>query len=206
MADIKYEYSDKKHKLTTYDEIIDSYNWIVNAIKHVCKDIKIKEIACVISFFAGKMSYECKNLDEFKKYAFGKEIDLRDFCIFTRDESLWGSINVYAKYRNTEEQIYTISSYSEVLITDMVTALRTEAKPSEPHMIPVNVKIEDKSVHIGDGNTINQSIIGQNKTDSEKVGDQNKEKVGSKIFWNIIIPIIVGIVVIAIAVWLGLQN
>lgn len=62
-----------------------------------------------------------------------------------------------------------------------------------------SMKIEDNSINIGDGNKIKKSNFhSKNKTKST-------EGTSSKIFWNIIIPIIVGVAVIAIGVALGLN-
>lgn len=58
----------------------------------------------------------------------------------------------------------------------------------------------DNSVKIGDRNTIQNSAIGKNA----EIG-QEKETAFSKIIWEIIIPIIVGLAIIIISLWLGLE-
>ena len=61
----------------------------------------------------------------------------------------------------------------------------------------------DNSIRVGDNNKINNSQIGVNCTS----GISKEKKSGvSKIFWNIIIPIIVGVAITAICFWLGFKG
>ena len=206
MADIRYDFIDKEHKMSSYDNILNAYNWICDSINFVCKDIEIKEIDCIIDFVSGNMSYSCKNIDEFKKYAFGKTFKLRDICVFAMSESTRSILSIFTRYTTSEEQIYTIVSEDEKLIADMVAALANESKPQENNPTSITVNFEDNSVHVGDGNTISNSVFGQNN--SILGNDKHPKKKNSflKIFWDILIPIIVGIVVTAICVWLGIQK
>ncbi len=73
------------------------------------------------------------------------------------------------------------------------------------------IKMNDdkKTIEIID-NSIN--IQGKSKIKNSNVGTNNKletvksdEKISSKIIWQIIIPIVVGVAVVAIALWLGLK-
>lgn len=68
---------------------------------------------------------------------------------------------------------------------------------------------DKKTIEIID-NSIN--IQGKSKIKNSNVGTNNKletvksdEKISSKIIWQIIIPIVVGVAVVAIALWLGLK-
>lgn len=58
----------------------------------------------------------------------------------------------------------------------------------------------DNSIHIGNGNKIKKSIIGHNN------GQEKKEGTLSKIIWKIIAPIVVGVAIAAICLWLGLKS
>ena len=58
----------------------------------------------------------------------------------------------------------------------------------------------DNSIHIGDGNKIKKSIIGHNN------GNEKKEGTISKIIWKFVVPIIVGVAITAICVWLGWKT
>lgn len=66
----------------------------------------------------------------------------------------------------------------------------------------VNVHTVDQSVHIGDGNTINSSVIG-------KTSEINTHRKSNKLIWKIIIPIIVtvigGVVTAVICHYLGVK-
>lgn len=63
-----------------------------------------------------------------------------------------------------------------------------------------SVKYEDNSIHIGDNNKISNSNF-----NSKIKGAEEKEKISSKVAWNIIVPLGVGIAVAAIAFWLGIN-
>lgn len=203
MADITYEYADSKHSINSYDDILNTCLWIENALKMACKDIEIKEITTMISFYSSEMLYECKSIEEFKKYAFGKEIKLRDACIWVKDKTVWGAVSVYFSSRNPE---FKISSSKESIISDTVFALKNELTPQGKQKEHIVVKHEDKSIHIGDGNAIVGSVIGQDNNVISKNQDVKKEKWYSKVAWNFIVPIIVGLVIIIISAWLGLES
>lgn len=205
MADITYNYIDKKHLLTSYDAVIDACSWIESALIFACKEKDIKGVSCYISFSSGAMSYQCHSLDEFKEYAFGKSFELKDLYIGLNDTSIFSVVSVFAKLKDEDIQGYTITSQNETIISNVVEALRTEAKIIPQNSIEtVNVNYEDNSIHIGDGTTITSSAIGQNNK-IESTPPQ-KEKLPSKIIWNVIVPIVVGVVVVAVCVWLGLQS
>lgn len=61
----------------------------------------------------------------------------------------------------------------------------------------------DNSIHIGNDNKITDSQIGSNNKKSNKDG---KEPLRSKVFWKIFIPIVVGVAILAIGLWLGLSG
>lgn len=72
-----------------------------------------------------------------------------------------------------------------------------------------DIKVEDDSVKIGDNNVVESSIFSAKNSGEieQKISNtEPKDKWYSKITWNIIVPIIVGVVVVAICVWLGIQN
>lgn len=203
MADITYEYIDNKHSINTYDDILTTCFWIENALKVACKDIEIKGITTMISFYSAEMLYECNSIEEFKRYAFGKEIKLRDVCIWVKDKTVWNAVSVYL---NRNSSNYKIVSSRESLISDTVFALKNELTPQENQKEHIVVKHEDKSIHIGDGNTIVGSVIGQENKVVTENKDTKKDKWYSKITWKIIVPILVSLATMIIAAWLGLEN
>lgn len=72
-----------------------------------------------------------------------------------------------------------------------------------------SVKIEDGTINIGNDNTIESSVIGSNNERKiiNNIGKKpNTEKWYSKFTWNVVVPIIVGVTIVAICVWLGLQE
>lgn len=66
------------------------------------------------------------------------------------------------------------------------------------------MKNGNNNVKIGSKNKITNSVIGsQNQiTTADR---QQPEKWYSKLFWKIIIPVVVGVAVVAICLWIGLK-
>ena len=63
-------------------------------------------------------------------------------------------------------------------------------------------KKEDNSIHIGNGNKIKNSVIGQNiKVEQE----HTKEKWYQQLTWNWVVHIIVAVAAEALCVWLGIK-
>ncbi len=66
------------------------------------------------------------------------------------------------------------------------------------------MKQENNSVKIGKKNKITNSVIGSyNQITNED--QQQSEKWYNKLFWKIIIPVVVGVAVVAICLWIGLK-
>ena len=63
-------------------------------------------------------------------------------------------------------------------------------------------KKEDNSIHIANGNKINNSVVGQNiKVEQE----HTKEKWYQQLTWKLVVPIIVAVAAAALCVWLGIK-
>lgn len=211
MAEINYSYKDSTHSINTYDELLKTYHWICDALHTIFKDRENMNINCSVAFSSDEMSYDCNSIDEFKKYAFGKNIEVKRLLLFVSEGWVGSLVDVFAAYRKDEAcQEFVLSSKDEMLIINLREALlsnkKVELKQTKETVI---MKIEDNSIHIGDNNHISNSVVGsKNKTKSEQKADNSKrekESFWSKTFWQFFIPIAVGVIVIAIAVWLGLQ-
>lgn len=63
-------------------------------------------------------------------------------------------------------------------------------------------KKEDNSIHIGNGNKIKNSVIGQNIKISQ---DHVEEKWYQKLTWKLIVPILVVVAGAALCFWLGIN-
>lgn len=110
------------------------------------------------------------------------------------------------------EQEYVLSSTDEKLLVDLRDALHTKKKglPMNSVQTIINCeKHEDNSVHIGNNNQITNSVIGSKNTAEVEqeiaVPEGNKESVASKIKWQIVVPIVVGLIIAAIAFYLGIN-
>ena len=66
------------------------------------------------------------------------------------------------------------------------------------------MKQENNSVKIGKKNKITNSVIGSyNQITNED--QQQSEKWYNNLFWKISIPVVVGVAVVAICLWIGLK-
>lgn len=209
MAEIKYTHKDAVHTIDSYDNIISTYEWIKNALRSVFQDEDGLYIHCSIAFAVDEMSYDCDSIEEFKKYAFGKTITPSRMLVYVSKDWLGSLMDVFASYhKDVDGQEFVLTAKDEMRVINLRHALQTSRKP-EPRKENVIVKIEDNSVHIGNNNQISNSVIGSKNTaeiEQETVVPEHKEEsFASKSFWEIIIPIIVGVVVVAICVAIGLD-
>lgn len=213
MADIDYTYIDSEHLLTSFDDVVSTVEWIKNAMKFVFVDKNKLSYRCTISFDAGELSYECHSLDEFKQYAFGKDIKVKVLRMFVTEDWVTPLIAVYAhNIKFDEKQKYILSSKDEKMLVDLRTALKEKRNINSTNIATQVVmceKYEDSSIHIGNNNQISNSVIGsKNTVDIEEkniVSENKEESLISKTFWQFFVPIAVGVIVVAIVVWLGLQ-
>lgn len=69
------------------------------------------------------------------------------------------------------------------------------------------MKYEDSSIHIGNKNKIENSVIGKCEqiNNAKNAKSDKSEKWYTKLFWKLIIPIAVVVVAAVICLWLGLK-
>lgn len=213
MADIQCKYTTSEYTLNTFDDVLKTVSWIRDALRVVFQDKLELDSHCFITFDSGDLSYDCESIDEFKKYAFGKTIDVKTISIGVSENWANSIISIYAhKQGIITEQEYVISSADERLLVDLRDALHSK-KQGQPlsatHTIINCEKHEDNSIHIGNNNRISNSVIGiNNKAEIEQetvVTEHKEESVASKSFWQILVPILVTVIAAAICVWLGLN-
>lgn len=125
----------------------------------------------------------------------------------SRDDGYWHD------YGNPEfkmvEDIYAMfGDYCATLWDVTNAASRLKDYIDVPKEITA-MKIENNSVHIGSNNQITNSVIGsKNTTEIEQetvVPESKEESIASKSFWQILVPIIVGVIVATICVAIGLN-
>ena len=119
MADIQYTYKGSTHTISNYDEILSTYNWIDNALNSIFCNYDEIEIHCNIAFSTGEMSYECNSIDEFKKYAFGKSIQIKRMLVYAYKSWEGSLIEIFAVNHNQKEQDYTLSSKDEMILINL---------------------------------------------------------------------------------------
>lgn len=207
MAEITYNYKDNKNDLNTYDGAVTALEAIYAAIACVFKSEIDYKIRSSIVFESGESSYDCDSLEDFKRYAFGKKISLKNIRIsVSKKELLAPNLLTISYYRFSFSEKgffeYNIIANNDLLIANIVDTIK-KANNNVDHEIKTYV---DNSVHIGDGNNIIGSAIGQNNSVANDIKRGKKESLFSKISWGIIAPIIVIVVGAAICVWLGLKQ
>lgn len=211
MADIKYQYYSLKYCLTTYENVLCTYEWIKDCFEYVFADITSLEISVRIDFEHRNTRYECKSIDEFKRYAFGKEVIVESLFISASDAStiLSSLAYVYAGCSDDKKgQSFSITSNDELVIANIKEALDREKRKQHSEHITIN-KYENNCVNIGDNTVIQNSNI-NNENNIEVNGASKKNELSGqkwyeKITWDIVVPIIVGIIIVAICTWLGLD-
>ena len=213
MADIQCKYRTSEYTLNTFDDVLKTVYWIRDALRAVFQNYAELDSHCYITFDSGDLSYDCKSIDEFKQYAFGKEINIKTMSIGVSKNWSPSLISVYAHKQGViMEQEYVLSSTDEKLLVDLRGALHTKKKglPMNSAQTIINCeKHEDNSVHIGNNNQITNSVIGsKNTAEIEQeiaAPESNKESLASKIKWQIVVPIVVGLIIAAIAFYLGIN-
>lgn len=209
MADISYKYRDNEHRIDSYDDVVSTYDWMRNALKSVFESQTDFTLNCVIAFDSDDMSYECKSIDEFKKYAFGKTICVKYMDVYVSENWIQMIISVYAKRSSgSEQQEFILSSKDEMLVISLRDALLTKKKGNPISQPPTAIQYEDNSVHIGDGNKISNCTIGSKDLIESEYEASNpapeKEKLVSKVFWQIFIPVAVAVIGALVCVWFGI--
>lgn len=129
MADISYKYRDNEHSIDSYDNVVFTYGWIRNALRFVFESQTDITLNCVIAFDSDDMSYECKSIDEFKKYAFGKAIRVKYMNVYASKNWIQTLISIYVNHSSkSEQQEFILSSENEMLVISLRDALLAKKK------------------------------------------------------------------------------
>lgn len=213
MADIKCKYRTSEYTLNTFDDVLKTVDWIRDALRSVFQNNEKLDSYCYITFDSGDLSYDCKSVDEFKQYAFGKEINVKTLSAGVSENWIITLITVHAhKQGVVSEQEYVLSSTDEKLLVDLRDALQTKKKGlplNSVHTIINCKKHEDNSVHIGNNNQISNSVVGSKNTaeieQENVVPEKEKESWFSQHLWEIIVAVVSGLIIAAISSHFGLN-
>ena len=139
MADISYKYWDNEHRIDSYDNAVSTYEWIRDALRFVFEDRNNLTLNYVISFDSEDMSYECKSIDEFKKYAFGKTIRVKTMTAFVSKNWIQTLVSIYAnRSSGSEQQKFILSSEDEMLVISLRDALLAKKRlPLARRLLPL---------------------------------------------------------------------
>lgn len=207
MAEITYNYKDSKNDLNTYDGAVAALESIYLAIDHEFKGKKDIRISSSIKFESDDSQYVCDSLDDFKKHAFGKKITLTEITIRISNKEFFlpAILTIsYDRFLSRKNGVfeYQIRSKDNVLIANIVGLLKKETDQTvyktETHI--------DNSVHIGNGNQIVGSAIGQNNSVTTETPKSKKESLLSKISWEIVVPLVLAILGAVICAWFELKG
>ena len=146
-----------------------------------------------------------------KGYAFGKTIRVKTMTAFVSKNWIQTLVSIYAnRSSGSEQQKFILSSEDEMLVISLRDALLAKKKASPRASPPTVIQYEDNSVHIGDGNKISNSAIGSKNTIETECEISNpapeKEKVVSKLFWKILVPIAVVVIGALVCIWFGIDT
>ncbi len=205
MANIHYPYKNAKHTIDSFDNIIHTYNWILGALKNLFTNRDDVDFDCYVEFKSGDMSYKCNSFDEFKKYAFGKNITPITLDILIVQKYVGVIASIFAPYDKwADMQEFTISVKEELMLANIIEALSKNEKVTEP----VVMNYQDNSIHIGDNNNVANSDIRLNNTleitFTKPSAEKKKDKWYYKSFWQIVVPIAVTVIAAVLCAWLKL--
>ena len=203
MADISNNFFILNHSLDSYENVLETYNWIKCALEYVFRNEKNICINIKARFKCFENSYTCESIDEFKKLAFGKEITMGNLHVLATMNSepfVLASVFVPKSHYNEKQEI-SISSHDELIVANI-----KEALVDEKYKQNNECKTIDNSIHIGENVIINNSNI----ANAESYITQEKsitptEKWYKKIVWEVVVPIIVGIVIAVVVAILKIE-
>ena len=206
--DVKKSVEDKLKRIKSsqfYNKIPYNYKAMIHEIPQICQtninDLNRTKQAIeshsltekIVSLFRKIGTRAIGNSDDNKKYY--------KSC----DDGYWHDYD-NPDFRIVEEIYAMFGDYCATLWDVTNAASRLKDYTDIPSEI-TTIKYINNSVNVGDNNNFSDSIVGSNnKADVEqKTEPKEKESWISKSFWQILVPIAVGVIVVAIAVWLGLQ-
>lgn len=180
-----------------YPKIPYNYWAVIVSIPKICKT-NIEDLTQVLSAIDTHTLSE-KKVELFYKVGKNsiKNSEENRKCYRCNDERWHDYDN--ADFRKVETIYADFGDYCATLWDVTNAASRLKDYIDIPKEI-TSMKIEDNSINIGDGN-----IISDSNFHSKTVTKSNAEGTSSKVFWQIIIPIIVGVIVIAICAAIGLE-
>ena len=104
-----------------------------------------------------------------------------------------------SKFRKVEK-LYQYGRETFITLHDISNAVPRLKDYIKEEKTVVNVSKTDNSIHIGNNNKINNSMLGNNN-----LPDNKKENKYSKYFWKLVIPILVTVIATIILTWLNLK-
>jgi hypothetical protein len=187
-------YYDGRNSLSTTEDVVCTFEWLKKCFEHVFCDIKNLVILSKITFSANQIEYECSSVEEFKEKSFSQKIEPGELFLMATDGSalIHSLANFWTRNNGPEEKIVITVSTDE---KRFLIALK-ETLDMEPSSIPVpcrndpNVeprKIVDEPM---------QCASTKHEKDITKGIEIKKHKphIISNLFWQVLVPIIVGVV------------
>jgi len=203
MANISNDFFISNYSLNSYEDALKTYEWIKDALLYAFVNEKNIHVEIRARFTCFETNYTCESINEFKRLAFGKKINMGNLYVSAQiDSEPFVLASVFlAKNDYEDKQKVSISSYDELFVANIKEALMSEkCKQKEV------CKVIDNSVRIGDNVTIYDSNIANiESTIFQEKNTTSSEKWYKKIVWEIVAPIIVGVVVAVVIALLNLK-
>ena len=203
--DIKTEVTKKLSELKNFDfyhKIAYDYKVMINEIPTICQT-NTDDLRRTLQAIQNN-AVTSKIVELFRK------VGLRAFengddnkrCFKSRENGYWHDYG-NAEFRVVEDIYAMFGDYCSSLwdIVNAASRLKDYINISDEI---TTMKYENNSINIGNNNKIKKSNFHSKHTE---VNDQKtaSEGISSKVLWNIIVPIAVGVIVVALCVLLKLQ-
>lgn len=198
---ITNKYSELKNS-EFYKNISYDYKAMINEMPMICQT-NIDDLRRTLQLIQNN-AITCQSVELFRKVGMRalENSDDNKKCFKSREEGYWHD------YGNPEfhvvEDIYAMfGDYCASLWDITNAASRLKDYINIPEEI-TTMKYENNSINIGNNNKIKKSNF-HSKNKELNSQTTKEERKSSKVFWNIFIPIIVGVIVAAICVAFGLK-
>lgn len=168
---------DTDYEIKTYDDVKKVYSWIVRAVQKL--EIQDLKVNVSILFSSGKLTYSCKNMQEFTNAAYGLDdfkLDMVDITIHENRTEIclityrwWMTIHSDSKDK-LEKIIYLLNS----------TPFEEEGEKLQNNTYIQNQYNNSGIVINGEGNIVRDNIVingSENKISNNK-SDDEKNKTG----------------------------
>lgn len=190
----------------------------INSIQELLSDPKEKECARDLTYLAGKVykanGLQCSSIRQvvpinaFQNVVNNVKTKLLQSLICL--DKMYGSLDeldIDTSNKSPEEVERINNMIVNYIYGDAKINVKNDGEKAENIFECGGIQVEDNSIHVGDNSSIESSVVSSKNTGKiHNNKESTKEKWYSKIAWNIVVPIAVGVIVVLICAWLNLDN